>query len=248
MRALLPDKRANTYIELLRQLQQLTNNAVPADVNVDFEAGMIRALGQVYPLSSVHGCLFHLSKNVFKHVQEFGLQQMYMNDDIFRANIHMIPALSFVPVQDTVAAFDRLSQHCGNAEQAILNYFENTYVGEVRGGQRLPPIFPHVLWNVNSRVQNNLPRTNNHLEGWHTRFSNMFNYDHPSIWEFIDGLKRDNAYNHMLLAQMEAAAPPPPQKRVYMDVNTRLQTLVGRYQLPQTILFLRGISYNLARF
>ena len=44
---------------------------------------------------------------------------------------------------------------------------------------------------------------------------------------------------------MAAAAPPPQQKR---DVNTRLQTLVGVYQLPQTIPFLRGISYNLARF
>ena len=137
---------------------------MPADINIDFEAGMIGALGQVYPLSSIHGCLFHLSKNVFKHVQQLGLQQMYLNDDIFRENICMIPALSFVPVQYTIAAIDRLSQHCGNAEP-ILNYFENTYVSEVRGGQRFPPIFPRVLWNVNSRIQNNLPRTNNHLEG-----------------------------------------------------------------------------------
>ena len=66
----------------------------------------------------------------------------------------MIPALSFIPVQHTVAAFDLLSQHGGNAEQPILNYFENTFVGEDRGGQRFPRIFPHVLWNANSRVQN----------------------------------------------------------------------------------------------
>ena len=63
---------------------------------------------------------FHLSKKVFTHVQQLGLQQMYLDDDIFRENIRMIPALSFVPVQDTVAAFDRLSQHCGNAEQPIF--------------------------------------------------------------------------------------------------------------------------------
>ena len=211
--------RGQTHLELLRQLQQLTNNAVPADINIDFEAGTIGALGQVYPLSSVHGCLFHLSKNVFKHVQQLGLQQMYLDDDIFRENIRMIPALNFVILYMT---------------RLLNNQF---YVGEVRGDHRFPPIFPHVLWNVNSRVQNNLPRTNNHLEGWHTRFSNMFNYDHPSIWEFIHGRKRDNAYNQM------AAAAPSPQKRIYGgggggDVNTRLQTLVGVYQLP----FLRGIS------
>ena len=118
--------RGQTYLELLRQLQQLTNNAVSADIKIDFEAGMIGALGQVYPLSSLHGCWFHLSKNVFKHVQQLGSQQMYLNDDIFRENIRMIPALSFVPVHDTVAASDRLSQHYGNAEQPILNYLENT--------------------------------------------------------------------------------------------------------------------------
>ena len=63
---------------------------MPADINIDFEAGMIGALGQVYPIFSVHGCLFHLSKNVFKHVLQLGLQQMYLNDDIFRKNIRMI--------------------------------------------------------------------------------------------------------------------------------------------------------------
>ena len=104
---------------------------MPAAINIDFEGGMIGALG--------HGCLFHLSKNIFKHVQQLGLQQMYLNNDIFRENMRMIPAPSFVPVQDTIATFDRLSQHCGNAEQPILNYFENSFVGEVRGGQRFPP-------------------------------------------------------------------------------------------------------------
>ena len=109
--ALLPDKRANTYIELLRQLQQLPNNVIPADINIDFERGMIGAIRQVYPLCPIYGCLFHLSKNVYKHVQELGLQQMYQEDELFRENIRMIHSLSFVPVQDTVAAFDRLTQH-----------------------------------------------------------------------------------------------------------------------------------------
>ena len=74
--------RGQTYLELLRQLKQLTNKAVPADINIDFEAGMIGAL-----------------------------------DKCTRYTPHM----------------------------------------DVCGGQRFPPIFPHVLWNVNSHVPNNLP-------------------------------------------------------------------------------------------
>ena len=71
--------------------------AVSAGIN---KASLIRAIGQVYPVSPMHGCLFHLSKNDFKHVHEFGLQQMYLQDDeVFQENIRMLPALSFVPVR-----------------------------------------------------------------------------------------------------------------------------------------------------
>ena len=52
-----------------------------------------------------------------------------MNDDVFRTNIRMISALSFVPIVDTIQAFDALWNHAGNAEQVILDYFETNYVG-----------------------------------------------------------------------------------------------------------------------
>ena len=65
-----------------------------------------------------------------------------------------------------------------------------------------------------NRVLNELPGTNNNLEGWHTHFSAMFREMHPSIWEFIDPLKLDASQNQMLIAQILAGAAPLPQKRV----------------------------------
>ena len=82
------------------------------------------------------------------------------------------------------------------------------------------------LWNMHYRVLNELPRTNNNLEGWYTRFSTMFRQTHPSNWEFINTLKLDASHNQMLIAQVLAGAAPPPQKRVYRDVNARIATLV----------------------
>ena len=99
---------------------------------------------------------------------------------------------------------------------------------------------------MHNRVLNELPRTNNNLEGWHTRFSTMFRQTHPSIWEFIDTLKLDASHNRMLIAQMLAGAAPPPQKRVYRDVNACIATLVQGYNNGNIIPFLCGISYNLA--
>ena len=69
---------------------------------IDFEQGMIAALCQEYPLLPRKGCLFYLSKSIYRHVQELGLSQRFMNDEQFRTNIRMVGALSFVPIEDTV--------------------------------------------------------------------------------------------------------------------------------------------------
>ena len=88
---------------------------------------MLGVLTQIYPATPQIGCLFHLSKNVFKHVQKLGLQQLYLNDQLFRSRI---PALSFVVIEDTFAALEKLSNHRG----ALLDYFETYYIVELRRG------------------------------------------------------------------------------------------------------------------
>ena len=179
-------------------------------------------------------------------MQDNELQQNYFTDLLFRGNVRMIPALSFVPVQDVRLAFDELCNHCGIDEPSVLDYFETNYIGVLRRGQRLLPLFFHELWNMLNWVLNEFPRKKNNLEGWHTRFSTMFRQTHPSIWEFIDTLKLDASYNQMLIAQMLAGAVPPPQKRVYRDVNARIATLVQGYNNGNIIPFLHGTSHNLA--
>ena len=41
----------------------------------------------------------------------------------------MTSALNFVPIADTIQAFDAQCNHAGNAEQVILDYFETSYIG-----------------------------------------------------------------------------------------------------------------------
>ena len=73
----------------------------------------------------------------------------------------------------------------------------------------------------------------------------MFRQTHPSMWEFIDTLKVNASHNRMLIAQMLAGPVPPPQRRVYHDIDARIATLVQGYNNGNIIPFLRGISYNL---
>ena len=83
-------------------------------------------------------------------------------------------------------------------------------------------------------------------KGWHNRFSSSFTHHQTDVWKFIDGLKQDSSLNHLLMAQMIAGAPNPPQRHIYREVNERIQRLVDVYQNNDIIGFLRGISYNLS--
>ena len=143
--ALLSNKQTETYTEFLQQVERLTGAASPATIMIDFERACINAVNLVYPQSQVIGCLFHLCQSVYRHVQSQGLQQQYMENEEFRTNIRMIPALAFVPLDDIIPAFEVLSQHCQGNEETLLDYFEVNYIGELRRGRRRDPLFAHTL-------------------------------------------------------------------------------------------------------
>ena len=76
-------------------------------------------------------------KSIYHRVQELGLSRQCLNDAVFRTNIKVISSLSFVPIADTTQAIDALSNHSSVGEQAVLDYFETNYIGELRRGRRL---------------------------------------------------------------------------------------------------------------
>ena len=75
-----------------------------------------------------------------------------------------------------------------------MDYSEDTYIGRQRKGRpRGTPMSPLNIWNMNVRTRNELPRTNNHIEGWHRCFSRNCDCLHPNIWKFIRGLQREES-------------------------------------------------------
>ena len=223
----------------------LTGGVVPNSINVDFEIGAINAVRGEYPNPNVYGCLFHLSKNVYKKVQANSLAALYLNDQVFRNNIRMICALAFVPIPDIQRSFKALCQICGNGEVPIIDYFATNYVGELRNGIRRPPTFEHELWSVCDKVVNNLPRTTNAVEGWHNAFARSVGQSHANIWTCIDMLKKEHVHVHLTITQHLAGLPPPKPRRKYAEINNRINTIVAKYRNLQTIDYLRAISYNI---
>eukprot|EP00117_Sycon_ciliatum_P045118 scpid64432/ scgid32466/ len=132
--ALLPDKQRVTYDRLLAALATLRDTLEPHQLLSDFEKPAIQAFQHAYPLLRVTGCLFHLAQNIYKHVQEYGLQVPYSQDQEFFLLVRMISALAFVPQGDVVRYWELLKPRFpgtyAEGEQILLRYFERYYIGE----------------------------------------------------------------------------------------------------------------------
>ena len=129
---LLPNKTENTYNRFFEEVRNavrgLGNGSV--EVLLDFERAGINAIQTQFPTAQVYGCFYHLSSNIWKHIQSSALQAHYVNDDEFSIHLRMIAALAFVPPFDVEDAFEELALEIRNRfnieADDVLDYFEDT--------------------------------------------------------------------------------------------------------------------------
>jgi hypothetical protein len=67
---------------------------------------------------------------------------------------------------------------------------------------------------------------------------------HPSIWKFIDGLKKEQSLNELKIEQYVAGQAPPVRRRTYRDSADRIKAIVERYGNEPLLDYLRGIANN----
>ena len=114
---------------------------------LDFEKAAINAAENVFENVELSCCFFHLSSNIWKQIQNNGLQERYVEDAEFALHMRMVAALAFVPPQDVIASFDLLRDQIrltyGDDADRVLDYFEDNYIGRFRANaQHRAPIFP----------------------------------------------------------------------------------------------------------
>ena len=63
------------------------------------------------------------------------------------------------------------------------------------------------------RIDNELPRTNNAVGGWHRGFQSHVMTYHLSFWKFIDIMKQEEGLFRAGVLQNQGGHPPPPQQR-----------------------------------
>ena len=124
-----------------------------------------------------------------------------------------------VPQADVPQAFydvenEIRNNYYNNGIDVVMDYFEDTHIGRQRRGRsRGTPMFALNIWNMNVRTRNELRRTNNHIEGWHRRFSGNCDCLHPNIWKFIRSLQREESLVRAEVHQV-LGGHPVVQKKV----------------------------------
>ena len=246
---LLPNKTEETYNVMWREVMNFVQHQ-PDDILTDFELASINGAAQIIPDIVLKGCFFHLTRNFWKKIQEFGLKERYINEEEFSTTLRMVLAISFVPPDDVIVFFEELSDvirdRFGIACDEILEYFEDNYIGRFRrNAQRAHPRFGIDLWNMFHRTADELPRTNNCLEGWHRGFQATVASCHPLFWKFVGLLKKEEGLNRVKMLQALGGHQPPQQRRRYADSNQRLIRLVDSFPNYEHMRYLRAVAHNL---
>ncbi|XP_048249919.1 uncharacterized protein LOC125378532 [Haliotis rufescens] len=79
-----------------------------------------------------------------------------------------------------------------------------------------------------NHFNNDRPRTNNHLEGWHGRLKKVIGKAHPNIFELISFLGAEQQKTECNLLQYQAGQRLPPEKKKFCDIQCRIDQLKTR--------------------
>ncbi|XP_071177801.1 uncharacterized protein [Mytilus edulis] len=220
---LLLNKSEQTYDRLFNLLktacQQHHPQLAPQIFFTDFEIAIRNSAQRAFANITLRGCFFHFTQCIWRKTQNLGLATAYKNNEDLRLLVRRAAVLPLVPPQ---LVEDVWFTALEDAEEFAINTTAFAdYVTEywVEGYNR-----QH--WN---HFSNEGPRTNNHLEGWHSKLKKHVNHAHPNIYILIEILKKTQVNTEANQIQVAAGGTQRPTSLKYRNINIRLATLKERF-------------------
>ena len=152
----------------------------------------------------------------------------------------MLCTLAFLPT-NLINCFVALCPETRNNFNAdaddLLEYFMNTCIGRFfEIALYSDPLLFINLWNMFNKTDQELPWINNSIEGWHQNFQGHLSACHPNFWEFINVLKKKEAYVRVSILQHEGGD----------SVQPKILRVVDDYPNRQILHYFRNIAQYLA--
>ncbi|KAH9372010.1 hypothetical protein HPB48_022854 [Haemaphysalis longicornis] len=90
---------------------------------------------------------------------------------------------------------------------------------------RAPPRFTPAFWSVQPLVEQGLPRGNNSVESWHSRYSKVVGVSHPGVWPFISRLQQQQAATDDRLRALLRSQQPQRQRKAVLAKEAALERI-----------------------
>ena len=90
-----------------------------------------------------------------------------------------------------------------------------------------------------------LPRSNNAVEGWHRAFNNRVSIKHPSITRLAKCILREQARFEIDIERLRTGEQPKKKKKNYENLGARLKRIVLSYDVNNIEKYLTRIAMNL---
>ncbi|KAF4728916.1 hypothetical protein FOZ62_005897, partial [Perkinsus olseni] len=178
--AILPRKNQNTYERFFAAIEGSLTQDVGSCM-MDFEYAVRKAFEGVFGEGKVVLCYFHFCQSIRRKFESLvrkpvaSKEQQALREEVY----YDILALPFLPLALVDLGIDFICDKLSGEDRRFLLKYLRPYYG-VKG------IHPARLWNLRSRVEQELPRTNNGQEGFHNRWNGHFpGSSHPTIWAWI---------------------------------------------------------------
>ncbi|RVD92351.1 hypothetical protein TUBRATIS_11470 [Tubulinosema ratisbonensis] len=162
--AVLKNKKRETYENLFTLINLMIKELCPKVIKTDFELASIQALQKIYPESIISGCQFHLEQALLRKVTDFGLKHNYQTSQVLKKFDKALLCLPYVKYNQILITFNdiRSCQDFPVELTPLYDYFVGNYIGD-SGCAR----FPSNIWLCSFFLNNDIPGTNNAIEGWH---------------------------------------------------------------------------------
>ena len=161
---------------------------------------------------------------MWRKIQASRLAIEYGSDEELSINLRCLTALAFLPSSEIPDAFDQIKPLMPSNAQAVVQYFEKYYVhGKIRRVLRNsteirnPPLFPPSLWSVHELIENNYPRTQNVVEGWHQRWLTLLGKQHVGIYTIIKEMRKEQHQTQLQIESILHGEPSPYKCKYQID-------------------------------
>ena len=98
------------------------------------------------------------------------------------------------------------------------------------------------IWNQHAAGVDGIARTTNSVEGWHYSLQSLFLCHHPTVWSFMDGIKRDMQQQKTKFLQGATGIDNISSKK-YRTLDDRVRRAVAAYGRVEILTYLRAIAH-----